>query len=294
MYKIIKKSIPRTLINKLRYNNLITRFIQKSYYNLFNYPKTLQLHINTECNFNCKYCYSKKVVKNRPDWMNIITQAKKLKLKRIEFLGGEPFFDKKIKDYIKKCEKERIDLTIYTNAILLTDEMIDFLTKLKISLLLVIKFDDKECYERYTTKNKKFYENLINIIKKCRRKNIKTIGHIIITKKNINKINYLLNLSKKLDVIPTFERYMPINKDLDKELEIDSKEWGKALEYINKFYRTLDQNFLVSSIIKGNTCSCYIDLYLQGQDTYLPGSFRCGSSLCKGLSGNHSTWLYIF
>ena len=260
MYKIIKNLIPRSAINLVKYNTFIVKSIQKSYYKVFNYPKTLQLHINTECNYNCEYCYSKKDVRRKLNWINIIEQAKKLKVKRIEFLGGEPLLDKNIKLYLKKCDKYKINVAVYTNAMLVNDALIDFIKKLRISLVLAIKFDDQECYEKYTSGNRSYYNNLIRIIKKCRQKNIQVIGHIVVTKKNFKKINDLLQVAKKLDIIPTLERYMPINHKIDKELEITQKAWNEALKEINNFYRKQDKNFLFSSIIKGNTCSCYFDL----------------------------------
>lgn len=257
MFKLIEKKLPRNLIYNLRNNDLFIFLIQKIYRKLFDFPKTIQLHINTKCNYNCKYCYSKKNIIPKINMGDIIKEANWLGVRHIDFLGGEPLLDEKIKKYLDLCKKQNLNVKIYTNAMILNDKLLKYIKKIN-NVTLAIKFDDKTSYEKYT--QNKAYDKLLTNIKKIKEKKIKAYGHVFIHHENISKIEELLKLSKKIKIRLLFERYIPVGLDIDKKLVIDKEEWNYALRRINKFYKKNKTVFYSNSIIRGNSCGCFIDL----------------------------------
>jgi len=67
--------------------------LQKAYFKLFLKPQRLIIHPNTQCNYNCIYCYSDSDAKEgltTNDWFKVIDEAKEIGIKGIIFSGGEP------------------------------------------------------------------------------------------------------------------------------------------------------------------------------------------------------------
>jgi uncharacterized protein len=116
--------------------------------------KSLCLHIAHDCNLRCKYCFagtgdfghdrslmSKEVAERAVDF--IIENSGARKHCEIDFFGGEPLLNmdtvRHAVDYVHKREKETgkiFKLTLTTNAVLLNEEIIEFLNANNISLVL--------------------------------------------------------------------------------------------------------------------------------------------------------------
>ena len=116
--------------------------------------KALCLHISHDCNLRCRYCFAKtggfgrsrshmpaEVAIKAMDF--IAEHSGKRRNLEIDFFGGEPLMNfssvKAAIDRAKEIEKEKnknFRFTLTTNAILLTDEIIDYLNRENISLIL--------------------------------------------------------------------------------------------------------------------------------------------------------------
>lgn len=118
-----------------------------------------------DCNLRCKYCFAdegefggkrklmtKEVGERAVDY--IIEKSKTRKHLEIDFFGGEPLTNlpvvRHITNYVRKREKETgktFKLTLTTNGMLLTDEVIKFLNEENISLVLSLD-GRKEVHDR--------------------------------------------------------------------------------------------------------------------------------------------------
>lgn len=250
---VIKK-----VFSRIGKNDFFASLIQKNYWLRHTNPEIIEVHTSTKCNFDCVYCYASKEDAHLVDWKRIIIQAAKLKVKQINFLGGEPLLDEHIETYLDMCEKYGMKTMIFTNGVLLDKHLLAFLKKLK-RTKLVIKFDELDSYERYTAKNQ--YENVIAAIHNCKKNAIPVSLHVVITKQNVNHLNSILATSEHLNLVSSFERYMPSEHAslLNKELELNTSEWNQALSKLHAYYQKKDSHYDFASIIKGSTCSCYLD-----------------------------------
>jgi len=259
--KIVKLDIVWKLISFLSKVPFMAQLIQNSYYSFFSYPKTIQLHINTECNYNCVYCYvNNKKVKtlNTEKLLNIITQAKKLGVYNIDFLGGEPFLHKDFYKLLKYASKQNMSITIFTNGILINDEWIRKIKKLSTQVLLVIKYDYNEKIYDKLTGTKQNFTKVKKIIRKCMNAKIQVITFAVITKFNVNYVDRMIANSLKLGALPMFERYLPVKDEkINKKLEISKEGWEQALINITKFYSGIKEIVEGVGYLSGGMCSCF-------------------------------------
>ncbi|OIO41328.1 hypothetical protein AUJ10_01085, partial [Candidatus Pacearchaeota archaeon CG1_02_31_27] len=259
--KIVKFNIVWRLISSLSKIPFMAQLIQNSYYYFFSYPKTMQLHINSECNYNCLYCYvNDKKVKplNTEKLLDLITQAKKLGVYNIDFLGGEPFLHKDFYKLLQYTSKQNIGITIFTNGILINDNWIKKIKQLNTQKLLVIKYDyNKEIYGQLTGKEQNF-TMVKRIIKKCLSAKIPVITFTVITKFNVNYVNKMIDNFLKLGAFPMFERYLPVkDEQINKKLEISKQEWEQALISITNFYSGIKEIVEGVGYLSGGMCSCF-------------------------------------
>lgn len=116
--------------------------------------RALRLHLIHGCNLNCRYCYGKGGAYNTPGKsMSYSTAVKAVRFLfqqlppeskgDICFFGGEPLLCwdllKKIIPYIRRLEKEekkKISLAVITNGTLLTAEVIRFLHRHRVEVLV--------------------------------------------------------------------------------------------------------------------------------------------------------------
>ncbi|MFP4111453.1 MAG: radical SAM protein [Candidatus Woesearchaeota archaeon] len=242
-----------------------TKIFQKTYYLIQRNPRSVGIHTTSKCNLSCDFCYSKNIPGDDVDWFSVLRQSKRMGVKNIIFLGGEPFCDPELISYLKYCSKNNMHPIIYTNAFLIDDEMIAFLAKLK-QIELRIKFDSKENLESISGKGS--YEILIDKIKKLSSFNISL--HIFISKKNYNKIGEIISKVKKLNIPVSFERYMSSGSEIDKSYEISPEEYNQTLNQISHDKKH-GNGFLLRSMIKGSECSCYVDaIYILSDGSAVP------------------------
>lgn len=116
--------------------------------------KALCLHISHDCNLRCRYCFAKtggfgrqrsymspEIAKKSMEFLAEYSGGRRNL--EVDFFGGEPLlnFDS-VKEAIKRAKEIEKDkdkhfrFSLTTNAILLTDEILDFLNSNNVSLIL--------------------------------------------------------------------------------------------------------------------------------------------------------------
>lgn len=90
---------------------------------------TVNIHYLRSCNYHCKFCFHRGIENSSTlkleEWHKIIdTIAKSGLVKRINFAGGEPFMLRKhIVDLIRYAKKSGVEVSVITNASLLTENV---------------------------------------------------------------------------------------------------------------------------------------------------------------------------
>jgi MoaA/NifB/PqqE/SkfB family radical SAM enzyme len=90
----------------------------------------LWLEITPRCNLHCQHCY----VESSPiltdpmivDWPSMLEQAFDLGCRMVQFIGGEPMYNPRLKDYVSNAGNLGFDfIEIYSNLTMINSEMLD-------------------------------------------------------------------------------------------------------------------------------------------------------------------------
>lgn len=257
------KSVSWKIINLVSKISLGACLLQWTYYKLFSYPKGILLNVNTECNFNCVYCYVDRTVKtlSTKEWMDIIKQANDSGASYVGFLGGEPFLHKDLDKLLEYAAGKNMTTTIYTNGSLLNEKWFRKIRNLETQTILAIKYDcNAESYNKHTKKGNLFNKIESNI-KKTVQNEIPVVTLTTLSKHNINHVKEIINRSIELGAYPVFERYVPVkNQKINEEFELHKRQWEKALKSINKTYSKVNEVLENAALLRKGFCSCFTDI----------------------------------
>ena len=147
--------------------------------------KSLCLNVAHDCNLRCKYCFaSTGSFGNKRELMDfetgkaavefLIENSQDRNNLEIDFFGGEPLLNidnvKKLITYIREREKEtnkEFNLTLTTNATILTDDIIQYLNENEISLVLSLDGrEDIHDFMRPYSNGQASYQDIIGNIKR--------------------------------------------------------------------------------------------------------------------------------
>ena len=166
-------------------------------------PISVTMQVSDKCNYSCSYCNVWKMHRKEmttEQMFKIIDELKEIGTQRIGFTGGEPLLRKDIRQLIDHAHKLGIVTTLVTNGSLV-EKRIHELKNLDIlapSLQGPEKVHDKQI------KNGA-YKNIINAIKIARENGIKVWNVVVLTKHNIDYVDFLLKKAEEMDFYLHFQ-----------------------------------------------------------------------------------------
>ena len=90
--------------------------------NCYSAPIKLQIQLNTSCNYKCKMCYVSPELKDKtlsiPILSDLFQKAKELGVLRVNFVGGEIFMRKDIKEVFSCAQSHKLLTSCITNGII--------------------------------------------------------------------------------------------------------------------------------------------------------------------------------
>jgi uncharacterized protein len=159
--------------------------------------------LTEKCNLNCSYCYQK--TKYLTPYKNLIDDVIKFihenypDVKSINITGGEPLLEiSYLIDLINKLNNSGTNISISTNGVLITDQILEFFNDNKIKLKLSIDgLDYYHDMNRKTLKNEGTFQSIWENVLKIKNyyKGIKLICHITLMPKILAGFT---NIIKKL------------------------------------------------------------------------------------------------
>lgn len=160
-------------------------------------PLYVSYLVNHSCNMRCAYCYGTfydrdEYVMTTVETCAMIDDLSRLGMRRLCLIGGEPLLREDIKDIVLYARKKNVECVLNTNG-LLVEKNLDWLNNLN---HLYISFDgDEKGHELNRGKNT-FRKVLDAIIAASARKI--PLGIVtVITKNNLDSIDYLVDLSQQ-------------------------------------------------------------------------------------------------
>jgi len=168
-----------------------------------NTPLSVSWALTNRCNKKCSYCNlpninSKELVTKQI--FSIIDELKELGTQRIGFTGGEPLLRKDINEIIDYSHNRGIFTGLVSNGSLVKKN----LSKIKNLDLLQLSLDGEEEVndkQRY----KGSYKDVISAVKSARDKIPKIWITYVLTKNNLNSIDFILDLAEEYDLKVFFQ-----------------------------------------------------------------------------------------
>ena len=197
-------------LKQLEENELgkFTNKTQKSNKIALQKPRHLELvwlEITGRCNLHCIHCYMnekmphvvlpEKISKNK--WIEIMGKLYTLDCQKLQFIGGEVFLNKDLFNLIiegKKIGYKSIE--IYTNATLLNDQDINFLSKNDINVAVSIYGMNNQIHDKITKVRGSFKKSIENL-KKMMLANIDIRVGIIAMSANERFLNETIKFLKE-------------------------------------------------------------------------------------------------
>lgn len=101
---------------------------------------TMEIEFNSECNFNCIYCYASNEptedALSREEFKNVILDAKSLGVRSMVILGGEPTLYPHLLEMIRFMREQGLRVELFTNGAKMTRELADELFSLDVTVVL--------------------------------------------------------------------------------------------------------------------------------------------------------------
>jgi len=213
------------------------------------YPPFVHWEVTPQCNHNCIHCYNywrKDKEKqeamqtnfSKEHYLKMVQKFKEQHAHSVVVTGGEPLlvFDK-IKDALLYLKKNGINISINTNAALLTSEMIDFLKENDIGLFISFPCHDENTCD-FITNKKGSLKRILQSIDALLEKRIRFSLNVVASRANINHLQgtvdflknrynikkiYITRVGKPVNSDASFDKYLLTHEDLCRVQDISVK-----------------------------------------------------------------------
>lgn len=164
-------------------------------------PLSVCWQITTKCNLNCKYCLSNSGTCGEygietKQAIDVINNLGKLGINRLDFTGGEPLIRKDLGKLIECAKYNYINTIVTTNTLLLNENNIGDLKKADLVQISIDGPKDVHNEQRQA----EVYQKMIENIKILKEAGCKIRLNSFLYNSNKQYIDYLLNLSKELEL----------------------------------------------------------------------------------------------
>ena len=199
-------------------------------------------NINSQCNLNCKHCYSnstaakKDETLNTKEAFNLIDQLADFNVPVLLLSGGEPLLRPDLFKLIKKARSRDLRVVISTNGTLLTEKVVKELKSLGVSYI-GISLDGLEKVNDQFRGKKGAFNAALEGIRNCQKHGQKVGLRFTINQENYDELDDLFNLIEK-ENIPRICFYHLVYSGRGeniKEAELSDSDKKKTIDKIIKW-----------------------------------------------------------
>ena len=174
-------------------DNNLKKFIRNGYYDT---PQFLQVEITDYCPLACPQCYKKETNWSFIDFerfINIVNEAEKIGVKSITLNGGEPVLHPNFVEFVKECNKRKIECAVITSGYGVDDKFCENIRKLKITIHISLNGSTEKINEY----SRDGYDISIRAIKLLHKNNIPYIINWVARHDNVGDLENLIQLCKE-------------------------------------------------------------------------------------------------
>ena len=167
----------------------------------------VEIDITSKCNADCVFCYQgqhndAENELSRDQIFKIFDELKEMGTMHIGFAGGEPFARNDCIEILKESKKRGFRTTLVTNAHLISDDDIKWLSKIMIDHVQVSfhSVDLENYLWHFGINNKDFFYKALSNVRKMIESNIDIGIAVTVTNKNIDEAKRIVDFFTKLGI----------------------------------------------------------------------------------------------
>ena len=199
-------------------------------------PLKVNHYVSYKCNFKCDYCYVKecKIGKeiSTEEIKELMIKFKKMGTLVWTFIGGEPLLKQDIGKLISHAKKIGLKTQLSTNGYFIKskiDEIKD------IETIFISLEGSKEIHDEISFKGS--YEKVIEAIDALRTINKEVVINTVLSKKNFDQIDFLINLVEKHNCKINFTPVYSVVEDA-KKYQLNTEELKLVYKKIKNLKKT--------------------------------------------------------
>ena len=238
-YKGFKKAFHQ--IDKIRYRPLLLAKIARAYFRtlVLRQPtlRICEFSITTECQSRCGFCYASKFSRPNEEILSLDEirstweQAKALGAFSTVVFGGEPLLHPQFLDIVRLLEPKKNIVTITTNAIALTEDIVIELKKAGVFLVNIsINSLDPALNDKlrgYTG----HFQKAMEAIELCKKHGLDVFLPVATSKQYLNETLAIVEYAKKIDVGVTINLMCAMGRAESRSADLfDEEFWEKLRE----------------------------------------------------------------
>lgn len=182
--------------------------------------------ITNRCNLQCKHCLldAGKNIENELNLEEAIQAIDKFcaaGVNSISFTGGEPFCYSNFKEILAKCNQYGLKIQIITNSLLITKEMLKYISKNKIALGISIDAFEKE--DNDYIRGKGVYEKVISVLDQCKQIGVSVSLYVTFNDFVIGYVEDILRLKELYNLDKIHFNDLTIDGRMSHNLQLISK-----------------------------------------------------------------------
>jgi MoaA/NifB/PqqE/SkfB family radical SAM enzyme len=232
-------------IDKIRYRPTLLQKIARGYFRtlILRRPtlRIVEFSINHSCQSGCEYCYASKF--RRPgeamldvdEIRDIWRQSSRMGAFSSLILGGEPTLHPKFLDIVAALEPRKNIVTVASNCITLSEEMIVELKRLGVFVLYIsINSTDAETNDRIRG-YEGHHEHVMRVIESCKRHNIDVMLPITTSRELLPETIKLLGFAKQHGIMASMGLLSPTGRQEGRKEDLfDESFWLQLRELYNE------------------------------------------------------------
>jgi len=247
------------------------------------YPPYVQWEVTNRCNHNCIHCYNywrTDINGSTDDCKNIDLILNKIienKPVRVVLTGGEPtLLFEKIRNAIEKLRKNKIEVSINTNAVVITEEMASFFARNNVGCLISFPSSDSLIFEKIVGRDS--FNKVVKNMRILQRYNVRFSTNTVVSKLNLYTIYETFKFLNQLGVVSCQMALAgkPINASLEfNKFALERDDWkiisSQAIKYCKEFNKKIDitdclprctyESLEEYTLLKSRTCSAGLTGY---------------------------------
>lgn len=180
------------------------------------FPLMVTLELTDKCNFRCTYCdlpHMNRQEMTTDDWHRAIDELADAGMMRVSIMGGEPLVRKDVGEIVDHLKARGVNVAMNTNGWYFAQKM-DVVAKLDLVCITLDGPREHNDAQRHAGA----HDRVLEAIDLAKSRGVKVITMTVVTRADLDVIDYVLKVAREKDVRAFFQIEHPSDGDTNKTI----------------------------------------------------------------------------